>query len=441
MKLYVIYLFYFFSFSGIAQSNVQNDTIPTNQINLLNSEYKDFVTVKNHIYAISENNNLVAIDLKKESFKLIKNNISAIAKKSNNELVFGSKDGKIFTLYHGKKVKQIEKIDAEIFSILINSKDEYIVYSKKSIYYNKKDYIPKKETNFYGKVRAKYTGTQLIEPDYIFLDKKDFIWFAYDEGEWGGNVCFFDLNKKEFIYEHWLMIDNGGFGEEVKYNDRNEYFTKLKETYPDKIKITETDTIYQYPYQMRISSVTKAATYDNQNNLYVASSGNNYMIYQNRKGFNYFVDGTLTKITKRENNFYKSCSNHSFLVNDKYKEAFNKGIRKRDENLNELRNNILTENEINILGPISFNHYNNKLYMYSSKGYQVVKNLNCNFTEELIFKPYLTCKAHGENDYCTHLNVIKFEFISEKEMLFLTKNNGIGYYNGDTVIYLRSTTK
>ena len=98
MKFYIIYLFCFFSFIGIAQSNFQKDSVSKTQIKLLNSEYKDFVSLKNKIYAISQNNDLIEFDIKKDGFKLIKNNITAIAKKSNDELVFGSKDGKIFIL-------------------------------------------------------------------------------------------------------------------------------------------------------------------------------------------------------------------------------------------------------------------------------------------------------------------------------------------------------
>ena len=133
MKIYTRYLFCFFSLFGIAQSNFQKDTIPTSQINVLNSEYKDYVYANDIIYAISKNDDLVAINLKKDRYKLIKNNIVAIAMQSTGELLFGSSEGKLFTFNKKGKIKQIDEIDAQIFSILINSKDEYIVYSNKSI--------------------------------------------------------------------------------------------------------------------------------------------------------------------------------------------------------------------------------------------------------------------------------------------------------------------
>jgi len=433
MKLYLKYLLLFLSFLGIAQSNSQNDSVSTNQIDLLNSEYKDFVFVKNTIYAISQNNDLVAIDFKKDNYKIIKKNINAIAKKSNNEIIIGSKEGEIFTLNKRQKIKKTDKIDAEIFSILINSKDEYVIYSNKSIYYNGKDYIPKKETNFYGKVRAKYTGTQLIEPDYIYLDKMNFVWFAYDEGEWGGNVCFFDLNKKEFIYDNWLSLDD-----DVKYLDRNNYFKKLNEKFPEIIKVTERDTVYKYPYDLSISSVTKGVAYNNTDDLFITSSGGGHtMIYATKNDFHYYVDGTIVKISKKEKDYYKSCFDQEILENEKYKIAFERnfmGFKNKDR---ELRENILTENEINKLGPITFNKFDNKLYFFSSKGFYTLNNLDCTFSKKLYFSPKLTCKSQYERDYCLHLNVIKFEFISEKEIIYLTKNNGIGYYNGESVKYFR----
>ena len=46
MKFYIIYLFCLFNIIGIAQSNFQNDSVSKTQIKLLNSEYKDFVSVK-----------------------------------------------------------------------------------------------------------------------------------------------------------------------------------------------------------------------------------------------------------------------------------------------------------------------------------------------------------------------------------------------------------
>lgn len=440
MKYYIRLLFFFSSFLAISQNNFSKDNIVSTQINLLNTKYKDFVTVKNIIYAITENNDFISIDFKNEKIKIIKNNISSIAKKSNDEIIFGSKDGKIFLFNKKEEIKQIDKVDAEIFSILINSKNKYVVYTNKSIYFNRKDYIPQKKTNFYGKGTEKYKGVELIEPNYIYLDKLNFVWFTFDEGEFGGNVCFFDINKEEFIYEHWLSLNDTitSFPPSSKYKDKNEYFKKLKETHSDKIRITKKDTIYQYPYQLSISSNTKGVTYDKQNNLFISSSGSGIKFgYKNEKGFSYFVDGTIVKISKKENNFYNYCFDQNILEDEKYKFAFESnfhGFKNKDR---ELRERILTENENNVLGPITYNKFDKNLYFYSSKGFYLLKDMNCKFIKELVLSPNITCEFECKNDYCKHLNVIKFEFISEKEILFLTKNNGIGYFNGKEIKYLK----
>lgn len=438
MRNYISFLFFFFSFLANSQNNFSKDNISSTLIDLLNTQYKDFLSVKNIIYAITENNDFVSIDFKSDKFKIIKNNISSIAKKSNDEIIFGSKDGKIFLFNKKKGIKQIDKVDAEIFSILINSKNEYVVYTNKSIYFNKKEYVPNKKTEFYGKALAKYTGTELIKPDFIYLDKLNFAWFAFDAGEFGGNTCFFDLNKKEFIYDHWLSLDDTitSFPPTSKYKDKNEYFKKLMKIHSDKIKIIKKDTIYQYPYQLSISSNAKGAAYDKQNNLFVSSSGSGIKSpIKAGKDFTYFVDGAIVKISEKEKNFYNYCFDENALEDEKYKYAFESnfyGFKNKDP---ELREQILTENEINILGPISYNKYDKKLYFYSTKGFYLLKNINCKFTKELILSPNLTCE-HKYN-YCFHLNVIKFEFISKKEIIFLTKNNGIGYYDGQKIKYLK----
>ncbi len=435
MKKYIILTLLLLISLGNAQGNLSKDSIVLKQINLLNTEYKDFVAVKNLIYAITKNNDFVEIDYLNDKFRIIQNDITSIAKKSNNEIIFGNKKGEVFLYKKNKKIKLIDKVDTEIFSILINTNDEYVVYSNKSIYFKKNHYLPQRKTNFYGKFKFKETGIKLIKPDYIYLDKLNFLWFTFDEGEFGGNVCFFDLNKKEFIYENWLMMNDG-----IKYKDRNEHFKKLKEKYPDKIKVTQKDTIHKYPYQMNISSLIKGVAYDKKNNLYISSSGGNSLYYQNGKGFNYFVNGTLVKISKKEKEYYKSCFDEKFLIGEKYKKAFGGPFisdLSRSDELRELRENVLTENEINVLGPITFNQFDNNFYIYSSKGFQILKNSNCSYTKELIFKPNLKCEFHSNIDKCIDLNVIKFEFISEKEILFLTRNNGIGYYKDHKLIYIR----
>jgi hypothetical protein len=226
--------------------------------------------------------------------------------------------------------------------------------------------------------------------------------------------------------------------DEDKYKDRNDYFTKLNEKYPEIIKVTERDTIYKYPYNLGISSVTKGVAYNNTDDLFITSSGGGHtMIYVTEKDFHYYVDGTIVKISKKEKDYYKSCFDQEILEDEKYKFAFESNFIGFKNNDSDLREKILTENEINKLGPITFNKFDNQLYFFSSKGFYSLNNLDCTFSKKLLFSPKLTCKAQYERDYCIHLNVLKFEFIGDKQIIFLTKNNGIGYYDGESIKYFR----
>ena len=104
MKKYIILTLLLLTSLGNSQSNLSKDSIVSEQINLLNTEYKDFVAVKNLIYAITQNNDFVEIDYLNDKFRIIQNDITSIAKKSNNEIIFGNKKGEVF-LY--KKIKKL----------------------------------------------------------------------------------------------------------------------------------------------------------------------------------------------------------------------------------------------------------------------------------------------------------------------------------------------
>ncbi len=85
----------------------------------------------------------------------------------------------------------------------------------------------------------------------------------------------------------------------------------------------------------------------------------------------------------------------------------------------------------------TYNKFNNQLYFFSTKGFSILKNSDCTFIKKLYLSPKLTCKTQNTRSYCIDLLVTKFEFISEKEMIFLTKNDGIGYYNGENIKYFK----
>ena len=59
------------------------------------------------------------------------------------------------------------------------------------------------------------------------------------------------------------------------------------------------------------------------------------------------------------------------------------------------------------------------------------------YTKELFFAPKLFWKGGLEHSVGYQMSVIKFEFISKTELLFLTSNNGSGYFDGKLVKYFQ----
>ncbi len=85
------------------------------------------------------------------------------------------------------------------------------------------------------------------------------------------------------------------------------------------------------------------------------------------------------------------------------------------------------------IGPGAYNPYNNLLYYYSNKGFKIqVPVLNTLMFAEF-YNPKLSWSYGQSNAVGYQMNVQSFEFIAENKMLFLSPNNGIGYYDGSEI--------
>ena len=74
------------------------------------------------------------------------------------------------------------------YKILVDNHNEIIVFSDKAIHYKNSEYIPNVDSPFYRKAGRRKRSDFLIPADFLFLDKNNYLWFAYDAGEWGGDV-------------------------------------------------------------------------------------------------------------------------------------------------------------------------------------------------------------------------------------------------------------
>lgn len=390
-----------------SQNEEKRDSIRATQIDILKTDYKDFIIIDKIIYAVTKGDSLVSLNPINEKFNIIETDVLAIAKNSKKRIIVARKDGHIRE--QDKRGKFIEKllVKDKVRRIFLDKNDEYVLITSKNIQYKKQIFSPEKDSPMYKSgVSTAING--LLSFDYYFLDKEEYLWFAHDGGEWGGDVCFFNLKTKQFIYDSDLTL-----GFEKKYSmSKKEYFQELQKTYSDYIKIEKNDTIYKFPYNLNISSGMKGVAYDNEGNLFISSSG-----------MHFFVDGDIIQISKSKiKGFYKSCSCNSVLNQ----------VTKVD-----IRGKIIDRQIQEYLGPISFNKYNNKTYYYSNKGFFKLSGNRCEMTKEFVFKPWIYWTSGLLNAVGYQMNVIKFEFISEKEMVFLTQKDGIGYFNGKSIKYFK----
>lgn len=404
MRNYIFGLFLLFYLPSFSQESKKNDSISSVKIKLFNTDYKDFEIAKNKVYALTKGNILVVFDLKKEKIVKIEYDVFAIAKNKRHEVVYINGINEMVSPKSGV----IEKlaIGFKPYRLLFDNKNNAIIITDNGLIYKNKRYNPTLiEYNYrYYKSKSSEDKTKVFKnPDLVYLDTQNRLWLTYDKGEFGQDVLFFDLEKKVFYEDGYLMVD-GNYDESER---REKYFNDLKSKFPDKIKVVENDTLYKFPYQLQISNPIRGII-EKENKIFVSQSL-----------MHFFVDSNFSVIEKKDNeNFYKNYS-------------ITKDLLEFDTDIEEL--DVVRE----FLGPIQYNRFNSTIYYYTDKGFFKIIEFENKYDKEFIFKPLIYWSATNKNNIGADINVTKFEFISENEIIFLTSNNGIGYFNGKTVKYFR----
>lgn len=392
MKLYFASIFLLFSTVLFAQNQKTKDSIVIKNIKVFKTNYKEFEVVENKIYAVTNGDSLVLINIKNSKVEFLDKNVVSIIKNSKGNIFLIKNDGDVFGQNQKSKFIKVTSLTAnKFYAIKVDNNDEVIVFSDKAIHYKNQEFIPNIESPFYRKSGRRKRSEFLIPTDYLFVDKQNYMWFAYNAGEWGGNVCFFDLNQKKFIYD---LNDNNG------------------ENFP-----------YSNSY---ISSSIKGVVYKNED------------IYTSSSSMHFYVSGALYRLKKLDKK-YITCSNVSVLEHqsisiDSLKLRHPKLSYYTDEQWEELQN--LTTLYSEYLGPITFNKFNNSLYYYSNLGFfKLFEKDDCVFSKEFYFKPEISWRYRLPDAVGYQMNISKFEFISKNELVFLTSSNGIGFYNGKELKY------
>lgn len=400
-KILLVFLLFFNFF--FAQTVIKQDSVFAEKIKLFDTNFKEFEVVGNEVYALTKGDSLIVFNLRNNRIYKIISGVVSIAKNNKNEIVFINKQNKIIH-YKTRNKKQI-KTQFEPYILILDKNNNPIVISDKGLVYNDTIFEPLKIQNsqlFYS-IKSQDDYRQVFKkPDLVFLDSKNRLWLTYDRGEFGKDILFFDLEKKVFFEEEYLKIN-------VDYKhireNKDKYFQDLKKAFPDKIITTITDTLYKFPCQIPIRLPIRGIV-EKDGNFFISQSLMHFTVNSRFLLLNDFD----------ENDFYKSLNLECLLFECGEITAFGPKV---------------------LLGPIVLNKFNNEVYLYTNKGFFKIFNSESQFTKEFIFRPWIFWSATNRNNLGYDINVTKFEFISENEMIFLTTNNGIGYFNGTQVKYFQ----
>jgi hypothetical protein len=430
MKLVLIFFCLTFSNAFLAQVTVKKDSVFAKNITVFNSNYKEFEVVGNLVYAITKGDSLIQINLKNNKTSIVKNNIKSIAKNQQSKIIALTDKGKVLHQIRKKKFDVVDSFDGNAHKILVDKNNNHIIVTSKYVRYQNENFIPEDGSPMYRKAGRVGKSKTLIPIDVYYLDDENRVWFGYDAGEWGGDICFFDLNKKQLFSEDYIdtSVPNENYTEEKtdKWNPKIRWKTKaeLLKDYPDKVKVIERDTILKFPSNLYISNI-KGVTQNEKGDYYIATSMMHFSVRS----------GLSKKIKTDQKNFYKNIDISEVLEHKVYEEKKWEYID-NDGKIKETTSHPWKES-FEYLGGITYNPYDKKVYYYTNNGFwKLIENENT-YSKEFIFRPWINWTYGMEDAVGYQMNVTKFEFISEKELVFLTTNNGIGYFDGKSVKYFK----
>lgn len=404
MKKTLFFSFFLFSVFSFSQQKEKKDSIPATQIKLLNTNYKDFVIVNKSVYAITKGDSLISINLVNNKILFIQNKIKSIYKSKKNKIVALTDKGEVLLQKDKSKFNLVDTFEGIPYKILIDKNNDFIIISSKYVRYKNENFVPEKDSPMYRKAGRVRPSSALIPIDVFYIDNENRIWLGYDAGEWGGDICFFDLNTKTFYTDKSLSSIFDDKHERLPKND-----LELLNEYPGKVKVIDKDTLIKFPYQLYISNI-KGVSQNRDGDFFISESL-----------MHFSVSGGLTILKKTEfDDYYKNVSLDCILEKD---------------SIINVKGNYKFLNEY--IGTNTINKFNNSFYYYSDKGFFKIIRNNNEYSKDFIFKPLIYWTAGLPDAVGYQMSVIKFEFISEKEIVFLTSSNGIGYFDGKTVKYFK----
>ena len=384
LKKSIIYFFFFLLSTTILAQNKK----------AYESRYTDVTTKNDLIYALSKTHKLVVWDMNEGDISYIKKEISCIYTNQKKEVYCVTLDGEIQKETTVNKWKKVGAFTGTPFAVFTTATNKIVSISSKGIKYNNKYYMPK-EKNRIGNGMYSFKNSKLRKPQLTYIDQKDRIWISYDFGKFS-EVFIFDTKKFAFLdYKSLSILD-----EKKTFNSREDYLKDFRKKqfkkYPYHVKKLGREFVYKFPTELPLHYGIKSITQDKVGNYYFSEG----LAYSHRK------NGVYEYLTTSEKRFYSIVENS---------EA---SFKKQDE----------------IIGPITYNNFNDSLYYYSNYGFFKLHKTESGYKNELVINPnvLLYTKKIPHNNGSV-MNVTKIRFMDKTRFVFLTKQYGFGYYDGENV--------
>lgn len=392
-------LLYFILFcSVLASSQTNRDSVKATAYKVLETQYKDFLFYKNDLYALTKGDSLAVIDTLNGNLKYIEKNVKAIALDKKQNFIY-VKDSYLLDFNTKAKISE-DTIRGQLFNLMFDKENNYLVASSKGFVYKDKIYKPGK-TKF-GQHQMLKADLGVYEADVYFIDSKNRLWIGFDYGEFGGLLTIFDLDTKQFIDaeelyglyidKHWPVKNYDIINNSLLYKEFAHLIDKQNGEY-----------YYKFPYQIDVTHI-KGIVEDAQGNYYLSESLMHLGL----------LEGQILKLSPvSKPDFYKK-DKFSLFKKDKY------------GNIKEY------------IGTLAYNKYTNAVYYYSDQGFfKIIRTREGNYTKQFVLKPWIMWRGGLRYSVGYQMNVTKFDFINYESFFFLTPNDGIGYYNGKEIKYFK----
>lgn len=232
-------------------------------------------------------------------------------------------------------------------------------------------------------------GIEDLQTHKIYISNKSLNRQIHYNGDWGIPYCN-HIDKNDKI---WLGFGYGEWGGNIVIFD-----TKTK-------KFLTPDT-----GAFKIELFPVKSFFEDESAIYL-SSGLNHMS----------VSGSILRFNKLKAS--KVIEDESY--DTKYTIVGNDTIKSRDADY---------------IGPATFNKFNNSIYFYSQNGIfkgEKTKDLSKIENWDMVAKPRLIWKNGQPDAVGSPMNVLKLMIIDKERFLFLSQNDGIGYYDGTKITMIQ----